>query len=863
MKQTIRCSFQIFLCSCSILSVSGEILLAQVVRDNTVNTQVNRDGNVAEITGGETRGENLFHSFQDFSIPTGNEAVFNNANDIANIFSRVTGANVSNVDGIIRANGNANLFLINPAGIIFNENASLDIGGSFYGSTASSIVFDDGEFSAIAPESESILTVSVPIGLRFEDNPGDIVNNSMVNDRNGLEVAAGNDISLIGGNVSFNRGTVFAPNGTINLGGLTAAGTVNIDNDGSLTFPNDVAKAELALGNASIVNVVGTGEGNVNINASNFDLTAGEFGSSFIRAGVASESTNVQTGNITIDVVDYIAIDNSFIYNEVNSEATGNAGNINIAAGSLSIVNGGQIGASTIGRGNTGSIELIIEDTISVSGQISEGFPSIIGSTVKPGAEGNAGDVKITTNSLSLTNGGQIDAGTSGIGNAGSVEILAEDTISIDARNTVNFPSGIGSQVAPGAEGNAGSVEITTNFLSLTNGGTINASTFGIGNAGSVEILAEDIISIDGQNSEGFASGAGSQVGPGARGNAGDVKITTDSLSLTNGGLVDSSTFGIGNAGSVEILAENTISIDGQNPEGSPSGVGSVAIAEAEGNAGDIKITTNSLNLTNGGLVSASAEGQSNAGELTIKANFLSLDNARIKSSTTFGAGGIVNLQVADRIILENNSSISAQAFSNANGGNLSIDVGVIVAFPNQNNDLIASAEQGVGGNINITSKGVFGFERQNSNSSSNSNNIIATSKFSLDGTVVINTPDINLQQELEQSELEILTAERAIANSCLARSSQQVSFTINDNDGLPKNPNSNYSDTNHSLTGIGSLPTTEKRATEIQGNGWQQRYSTLPAQRMIEAKDGRIFLVAAPQKVESVYCQDASNAGK
>ena len=86
--------------------------LAQVTSDGTVNTQVTENGNTAEITGGETRGDNLFHSFQDFSVPTGNEASFLNANDISNIFSRVTGGNISNINGLISANGSANLFLI-------------------------------------------------------------------------------------------------------------------------------------------------------------------------------------------------------------------------------------------------------------------------------------------------------------------------------------------------------------------------------------------------------------------------------------------------------------------------------------------------------------------------------------------------------------------------------------------------------------------------------------------------------------------------------------------------------------------------------------------------------------------------------
>lgn len=140
MRLTLHNLLQICLCTFGYLITVSEISLAQVTSDRTVNTQVNQNGSVAEITGGEARGENLFHSFQDFSLITGNEAFFNNATDIANIISRVTGNSVSNIDGLIRANGNANLFFVNSNGIIFGDNASLDIGGSFVASTANKLI---------------------------------------------------------------------------------------------------------------------------------------------------------------------------------------------------------------------------------------------------------------------------------------------------------------------------------------------------------------------------------------------------------------------------------------------------------------------------------------------------------------------------------------------------------------------------------------------------------------------------------------------------------------------------------------------------------------------------------------------------
>jgi filamentous hemagglutinin family protein len=218
------------LCTLGYLCPTINPVLAQVTSDGTVNTEVNDDGKTAEIPGGETRGDNLFHSFEDFSVKTGNEAFFNNADSISNIFSRVTGGNVSDIDGAIRANGSANLFLINPAGIIFGENASLNIGGSFYGSSASSILFEDGEFSATDLDNPPLLTVNAPIGLGFRDEPGDITvkgdgqgtrsTTDLIDTENALRVDSDNTFALVGGKLNLEGATIKTAGGRIELGSL-------------------------------------------------------------------------------------------------------------------------------------------------------------------------------------------------------------------------------------------------------------------------------------------------------------------------------------------------------------------------------------------------------------------------------------------------------------------------------------------------------------------------------------------------------------------------------------------------------------------------------------------------------------------
>jgi filamentous hemagglutinin family protein len=128
---------------------------------------VTPDGSTINITGGTTAGGNLFHSFSEFSVGAGETASFNNALEIQNIISRVTGGNVSNIDGVIKTLGSANLFFINPNGIIFGPNASLNVGGSFVGSTASGIQFGEQGFESgdIPTDNASLLTVTISIVL--------------------------------------------------------------------------------------------------------------------------------------------------------------------------------------------------------------------------------------------------------------------------------------------------------------------------------------------------------------------------------------------------------------------------------------------------------------------------------------------------------------------------------------------------------------------------------------------------------------------------------------------------------------------------------------------------------------------------
>ncbi|NJM71325.1 MAG: filamentous hemagglutinin N-terminal domain-containing protein [Scytonema sp. RU_4_4] len=213
---------------------SGNGAVAQIVQDNTVGTTVTPNVDIKglpsdRIDGGTTRGANLFHSFREFNVREGRGAYFSNPAGIENIFSRVTGNNSSNISGTLGVLGNANLFLLNPNGIIFGPNAKLDVGGSFFASTANSLNFGDGQqFSAKNPAGAPLLTVTVPLGVQFnQEQPRAIVNSG------NLSVGTGQNLTLAGGTV-VSTGDLSAPGGQVAVAAVPGGSVVNLSSSGQL-----------------------------------------------------------------------------------------------------------------------------------------------------------------------------------------------------------------------------------------------------------------------------------------------------------------------------------------------------------------------------------------------------------------------------------------------------------------------------------------------------------------------------------------------------------------------------------------------------------------------------------------------------
>ena len=438
--------------------------IAQVTPDGSTSTTVDNNGSVSTINEGDRSGTNLFHSFDGFSVPNGNEAFFNNAADIENIFSRVTGGNISNIDGLIRANS-ANLFLINPAGVIFGDGARLDLGGAFYGGSADSILFPDGvEFSAndlAAP----VLTINAPIGLNFRNEPAAVSVQS-----NNLSTT-GQDFNLFGGEINFDSGTINALGNNINLGAVSSAGTVTLDENLNLDF-SSVSLADITFTNSQL-NVNGSGGGEINIDARNVNLSD----NSTFSAGINSDaSTSESAGNIVINATETVTLNSgSIIRNNISQTSSGDAGNIFITANSLSLADNSRLSTISAGNGNTGNITLNIAENTTLSGTAE------IKSEISEGGIGNGNNIQINSASLSLTDNSKLLADVKGSGDGGDIIINAN---TVDLKGQSDFSTNLSGQ------GNAGSINIQA-----SNSITLEGSTFqtrvlsgGAGNAGSIDI---------------------------------------------------------------------------------------------------------------------------------------------------------------------------------------------------------------------------------------------------------------------------------------------------------------------------------------------------------------------------------------
>ncbi|MGG6268888.1 filamentous hemagglutinin N-terminal domain-containing protein [Leptolyngbya sp. AN03gr2] len=718
--------------------------LAQIVPDGTLGSEQSRVAPRAlggsSIEGGAIRGFNLFHSFSDFNVSDGARAYFANPTGIQNILTRVTGNTSSNINGTLGVDGTANLFLLNPNGIVFGQNARLDVRGSFLGSTANDIQFgNQGAFSATAPQPPSPLLSISPSALLYTQLKGGSITNRAI-----LEVPDGKNLVLVGSEVRLEEGALLARGGRVDIGAVGGTGSVGFG-EGNLLFPQGLARTDVSLDRSGIGVSAGNG-GSVAIHSNNLNIV-----DSIVLAGILPGvgTANSQAGDITLDALGTINITpGSSIRNWVFQNAAGNGGDIRITADSLFFAGSGFISASTFGQGNAGSVRIQAKNNITLDG-------TTIFSLAETDAQGNAGNIEIQAQNLALLRGGRLNASTFGLGNAGNVTINVRDRIVLDGTNLSLRPSAILSTIEDSAKGQGGNITITTGSLLLRNSAKLDTSVFGEGRGGDIQINASETVSLEGTTQGvGYGSAIFSTIEETGRGTAGNIRITTGSLSVTNGASIQSLTKNQGSAGNITIDARDSVRVDGgslQNNEGTASGslnivilrsdISSSVLQGATGRAGNISIRAgNEILINPTGKVSRGAiirptinqdsinldllsspveiesvaAGRGDAGTITLDAgNRILIDNRGRVITNTTGQGNAGNIMVkaVEGIVLDRDAAIGSLVDDNAigNGGEIRIETGTL-SITNAAQLDTSTFGNGNAGNVIVNARGTVSF---------------------------------------------------------------------------------------------------------------------------------------------------------
>lgn len=628
-----------------------------------------------------------------------------------------------------------------------------------------------------------------------------------------------------GGNVELSTSSLEVTNGavlTASTGGEGDAGNVSVVVRDRALFDGSSANGQFGSGVSSTVESGARGNGgNVILSANSLEVTNGALLS-------ASTRGTGNAGDVVIAVSDHALFDgvmdggefSSSASSTVEADAQGNGGNVKISARSLEVTNGAALNASTSGRGDAGDVRLNVRDYLLFSGstpdnQFASGAFSVVGAE----AMGAGGDIEVLTRSLEVTEGGSINASTSGEGNAGNVLIDAGDRIVVEGLSPDGqFSSGVSSEAQAGALGDGGDLRISAQSLSLLNGAVLQASTSGTGDAGSISIETERLVTLAGAGQRGFLNGSPSGIfttngrnptEPGT-GRSGDVNINTSRLSIQDGATISARTLNDQLAGDINIEVDSLALLNGGQiiAASNSSGAAGTLRIDATGRVEISGVDANFLERTRNALtIGELTQPQSNltvqsnangpAGNIRLNARELVLtDQGSLIAESSTVDGGNIMLNLDQLLLLRNGGNITATAGtaqSSGNGGNVTINAPFIVAIPAENSDITANAFAGTGGRVSITAEGVFGIEPRLQRTALS--DITASSEQGVSGIVALNTLDTGfITSNLTDLVKNLVAPDTLVANSCIARSQSNGTLVLNNSEGSSQQPSSSQS---------------------------------------------------------------------
>jgi len=513
-----------------------------------------------------------------------------------------------------------------------------------------------------------------------------------------------------------------------------------------------------------------------------------------------------------------------------SSKGTGEAGTININTPQLNIADVAQVTVSSQGNSSAGNL-FIDSKIVNINNQ------ARIAAETQSGVSGNIQFNNVET--LQLNQGSQISASTVD-GKAGDITINSTDSIQLKGG------SNLSSEAI--SNGNAGNLTITTPLFTISDNSKASVSSQGSGNAGNLLINALDVNLYQNAKISGTTeSGIG-----------GDITLEDNSSLTLNNSEISASTID-GEAGNLEINATDSIELTGK---------GGLSVQSTNGGiAGSITVNASKFSINDEAQVTVSSPtGQ--AGNLDITADNLFLNRGSLTADTGAGdgsKGANMTLGIKDLLLMRNNSLISAEAFDTANGGNITIknSQGFIIASPFENNDIIANANQGNGGNINITTKNIFGLVSRDKITPKS--DITASSQFGLNGEVTVDQLNINPASGLVELP-STLVGTTGIKAGCAA--SNGNNFVVSGKGGLPQSPDDLFTGET-TLTDLFDLVTTEESSSEIRNENNNVNVEN-PKNKIVEATgwivddEGSVIFVAKMPEDSSqnsvVYPVDCEN---
>lgn len=657
-----------------IVALTSIPALAQITPDATLGAErsritpgINVQGLPADlIEGGAVRDTSLFHSFLEFNVNNGQRVYFASPTGIETIFSRVTGNNASTIQGTLGVNGHANLFFLNPNGLIFGPNAKLDINGSFLATTGNSFVFPGGiEFSTTNPQAPPLLSIKVPLGVQYGSQPGNITNAGTL--------SVGQDLTLAAGTLNLQGQLSAGKNLT-----LLAQDTVRVRDSATNPFIASAGETLVVQGNQGVDIFA--------LSHPNSGFFSG--GDMVLRSAnpVGGDAHYWAGGNFRVEKLDG-SLGNLSSPHDPIIVSNGDVTLLNYTGGSLHILAGGSVTLGDITITGTDTTANTINPSNSnptlaslASFSLSDGTPITVQGNVIPTLDVRAGVNLSAARAIPMPDPIIIGSSTSSptVTPASNASINVMGGIYFSSNNQTNGSNGLvllTNQFQPnGAVGNIqvnqiGTINAVLNSRQIiidsrgdfTAKNWLRVDTTTSQRAGDIILRAAGNIALSslGLSSDALQQGSGGNISLVAR------SVFLNGLTITTNALGSGNT---GNGGSISIKAQDTVSI-------SDSSISSGVNSSTGGNSGDIEIQAgnqvvlNAITLSTNGGVAATGSG----GGINISTRTLDIQKATLSTDSTSQLFAPGSISLVGTELASINQSLVTTTGSNSAGGSSKI----------------------------------------------------------------------------------------------------------------------------------------------------------------------------------------------